>query len=224
VRGRSSHELVDRRARAGAERERSIWWGGPASNPLLAAGIAGAARSASSPDPTKSNALDSKPLAYLALYDKDNIYLEKTRSKQFSPDVLRSIIELAELEELISLASDATRSARRILGSDAVARYGQRVPTRFIESYGACYSALQGLRAERSERIEKLRARSCDVTEETARDLGQEGKLSQVVNSKAQWVRDFQSGKAPSDSISEVFFRPERILKSASGDRTGSQV
>jgi hypothetical protein len=56
---------------------------------------------------------DSRPLAYLALYDKKNIYVERTRSKQFSPDVLQSIVELGELEKLISFASDKTSSARR---------------------------------------------------------------------------------------------------------------
>lgn len=155
---------------------------------------------------------DSRPLAYLALYDKKNIYVERTRSKQFSPDVLQSIVELGELEKLISFASDKTSSARRSLNSDTGSRYGQQTLVRFLECYGACYSALQGLRAERSERIEELRARGSGVTEETAREFGQEGKLTQVVDANAQWVRDFQSGKARIDPIADAFFRPERIL------------
>jgi hypothetical protein len=154
---------------------------------------------------------DRLPLAYLALYDKENIYIENSRSKRFSPDVVQSIVELEELEKLISLASDNVSSARRSLNSDTW-RYGQQGLGRFLESYGSCYAALQGLRAERSERIEELHARGYTVTEKTAREFGQEGKLTRVVDANAQWVRDFQSGKATIDALSDAFYRPERIL------------
>ncbi|WP_153139310.1 hypothetical protein [Paraburkholderia agricolaris] len=154
---------------------------------------------------------DSRPLVYLALYDKKNVYVERTRSKQFSPEVLRSIVELGELEELITLAADQTSSARRGL-SDTESRYGRQAPVQALERYGACYSALQGLRAERSVRIEELHARGYGVTEETAQKFAQEGKLTQVVDASAQLVRDLQSGKTRLDPIAEAFSRSERIL------------
>lgn len=156
---------------------------------------------------------DSRPIAYLALYDKKNIYIEQSRSKQFSPDVLQAIVELGELEKLISVASGRTGSARRSLNSNTGSRYGQRTLEQSLESYGACYSALQGLRAERSERIEALCARGYSVTEETAREFGQDGKLTQIVDANAQWVRDFQSGKAQIDTIADALYRPEFILE-----------
>ncbi|BBU33440.1 hypothetical protein BTHE68_71740 (plasmid) [Burkholderia sp. THE68] len=155
---------------------------------------------------------DSKPLAYLALYDQANIYLEQTRSKQFSPDVVGSIQELSELNKLIAFAADHTSSARRSLGSVAARPDGQHALGRFLESYGASYSALQGLYAERSGRIEELRAKGQDVTEETAEEFGKAGRLAQVVGTNVQWVRDFQSGKTRLDPMTVAFSRPERVL------------
>ncbi|KAA0998622.1 hypothetical protein FVF58_43640 [Paraburkholderia panacisoli] len=155
---------------------------------------------------------DSRHLAYLALYDNKNIYLERTRSKQFSPDVLQSSIELDELEKLILFASSEIRSARRALNQVAGSPDGQHAVARFLRRYGASYSALQGLRAERSERIEDLRARGYEVSGETAGEFGHEGKLAKVVDANAQWVRDFQSGKADFDPMVRAFSRPERIL------------
>lgn len=155
---------------------------------------------------------DRMPLAYLALYDKKNIYIEESRSKRFSLDLVQSVAALAELEKLISLASSKTNSARRSLNSDIGSRYGQHALEQFLERSGSCYAALQGLRAERSERIEKLRASGYSVSEETALEFGQEGRLTQVVDANAQWVLDFQSGKAQIDPLVEAFSRPERIL------------
>jgi len=154
----------------------------------------------------------SRPLAYLALYDKASIYLEQTRARQFSPDALQSVVELDELENLISFASAHASFARASLTSVASSPHGQHALGRFLESYGASYSALQGLRAERSGRIEALRAGGYDVTEETAGEFGKAGRLAQLVNDNAQWVRDFQSGQAQSDSITASLSRPKRVL------------
>lgn len=155
---------------------------------------------------------DRLPLAYIALYDKENIYIEESRSKRFSQEVVQSIAALAELEKLISLAASKTRAGRRSLDGDIGSRYGQHMLERSLESYGSCYAALQGLRAERVEKIEALRARGYSVSEETALEFGQEGRLTQVVQANAQWVRDFQSGKAQIDPLVEAFSRPDRIL------------
>ncbi|WP_244807576.1 hypothetical protein [Caballeronia zhejiangensis] len=154
----------------------------------------------------------SRPLAYLALYDKASIYLEQTRARQFSPDVLQSVVELDELENLISFASAHASFARASLTTVACSPHGQNALGRFLESYGASYSALQGLRAERSGRIKALRAGGYDVTEETAGEFGKAGRLAQVVNANAQWVRDFQSGQAQNDRIAAALSRPERVL------------
>jgi hypothetical protein len=151
-------------------------------------------------------------VAYVALYDKRNIYVELTRSKQFAPDALKSLPELHQLEELIAFAAKRFSSARSTLNSAAESSSGRQALGRFLESYGSCYSALQGLRAERSERIEELRAKGSNVTEETAPELEREAKLSEIVTAKAQWVRDFQSGKVRLDAIGDVFTRTERIL------------
>jgi hypothetical protein len=153
-----------------------------------------------------------KTLAYVALYDKKNIYIELARSKQFDPDVLESLLGFYRLEELIAFAAKRTNSAWDGLNSGAKSPYGRQELGRLLESYGSCYSALQALRAERSERIEEFRAKGFNVTEETAPALEREAKLAQMVAASAQWVRDYQSGKAKIDAISIAFMPSERIL------------
>jgi hypothetical protein len=154
---------------------------------------------------------DTKPVAFVALYDKENVYLEQSRSIPFSADVLKAILALEELEALIDYAADMTKRARISLNSASDSAYRQKPPPHLLEAYGGYYSALQGLRTERSERIEELRAKGCVVTDETVRELAQEGLLTQAADAGAQWVRDFQSGKARTDPMMALH-RPERIL------------
>lgn len=143
---------------------------------------------------------DTKPVAFVALYDEKNVYLEQSRSIPFSADVLKAILALEELEALIDYAADMTKRARFSLNSASDA-YRQKPSPHLLEAYGGYYSALQGLRAERSERIEELRAKGCVITDEIVRQLAQEGLLAQAADAGAQWVRDFQSGKVPTDPM-----------------------
>lgn len=153
---------------------------------------------------------NDNPLAYLVLYDRKSIYMEETRAETFPAGVKQTIASLADLEDLIARANSLTSAARRSMDSESI-RGDRHWLEKNLAHYGACAAAVQGLRAEREERIADLRMQGYNVTKESAGEFGLSGKLAQLVEDNAQFVQQFQAGKANLDPIVEAFIPHKRI-------------
>jgi hypothetical protein len=149
-------------------------------------------------------------IAFMALYDRQSVYLEKLRENRFSADITRELASLGELQQLARIADEHLHSARRSLDKCMGKSDSHGVATT-IREIGAWKAARDALHDEVAQKISGLNDRNIEIDEETLQDLSHAAKLALQAEASAGLVRDFQQGKTKADPLVGAFWRPEKI-------------
>jgi len=143
-------------------------------------------------------------IAFLALYDRKSIYLEKSRNSVFEADVINTLSALGDFRQLVQITDKDLSIARRALDVHLGQNSSHDASMR-IRHFGSCKAASNALHEEMAQRIQELNKQGMQVTLESLAELAWRAKLSLKAEASATWIRDFQKGKVRLDPLSNIF-------------------
>jgi hypothetical protein len=153
-------------------------------------------------------------LAFMALYSKTSLLLEKTQLEEMSVDMATQLASLGDLLEFIKVTDERLKYARRDLGKFAGQTLTHEANILFAR-LGQWAAAGTALRAEMAATISGLQASGNPITVASAPASAATAKQYLKAKACSQWIRDFQSGKIRLDAILDAFDQPRPISEIA---------
>lgn len=154
---------------------------------------------------------DAGGTIYMALYDKETVFLERSKVGAVPPEIAKELSYLGDLQSLIDTSHKYLKSARHAMDSCLGQSESYQVAM-CIKEFGSWKAANNVLRLEMDEKIQSINNRGFELTLTSVTDAIVNAKSAEKASASAKWIRDFQQGRVHLDTFLDAIQSRQQIV------------